>query len=53
MQRQVDEARTRLQESSKLVANNQEVISYLNDELNKWQLGIYSFIYLFILVYSF
>ena len=40
MQIQVDESRQRLQESSKLVASNQEIIAYLNDELNKWQLGM-------------
>ncbi len=39
-QGKLNEALDRLQESNKIVASNKEVISYLNEEINKWQLGL-------------
>lgn len=40
LQRQLADANAKLDESTKLVASNQEVITYLNEEINKWQLGL-------------
>lgn len=42
LRKQLDEANDRIQESSKLITSNQEVIAYLNEEINKWQLGLRS-----------
>lgn len=39
---QLEESLGRLEESAKLISSNQEVISYLNEEINKWQLGLRS-----------
>ena len=39
---QLTESLARLEESAKLISSNQEVISYLNEEINKWQLGLRS-----------
>ena len=40
LKKQLDEANEKIQESAKLIASNQEVIAYLNEEINKWQLGL-------------
>lgn len=40
LKRQLDEANERISESAKLIQSNQEVIAYLNEEVNKWQLGL-------------
>jgi len=40
--KQLDEANEKIQESAKLISSNQEVIAYLNEEINKWQLGLRS-----------
>jgi len=42
LRKQLDEANDKIQESAKLIASNQEVIAYLNEEINKWQLGLRS-----------
>ena len=39
---QLTDSLARLEESAKLISSNQEVISYLNEEINKWQLGLRS-----------
>ncbi len=36
----LEEAVGRLTESSQIIATNKEVIAYLNEEINKWQLGL-------------
>lgn len=40
LKKNLEDAQVRLQESNKLIASNQEVITYLNEEINKWQLGM-------------
>ena len=40
LQRQFKETQERLVESNKVISSNQEVISYLNEEINKWQIGV-------------
>ncbi|KAJ1436086.1 hypothetical protein B484DRAFT_262960 [Ochromonadaceae sp. CCMP2298] len=40
LEQQLAETLDRLQESNGVIASNQEVISYLNEEVNKWQLGM-------------
>ena len=40
LQRQFKETQDRLVESNKVITSNQEVISYLNEEINKWQIGL-------------
>jgi hypothetical protein len=40
LQQRVKDTEHRIEESALIIANNQEVISYLNEEINKWQLGM-------------
>eukprot|EP01038_Epipyxis_sp_PR26KG_P013519 gene13519-18137_t len=40
LKKQLEEAQERIQESNKIIASNQDVISFLNEEINKWQLGL-------------
>ena len=40
LQDKLDESNARLGESTKIITSNQEVIAYLNEEINKWQLGL-------------
>ena len=42
LKKQLDEANSRIEESAKLISSNQDVIAYLNEEINKWQLGLRS-----------
>ena len=37
---QLKECTERLTESTKIIGSNKEVIAYLNEEINKWQLGL-------------
>eukprot|EP00605_Chrysophyceae_sp_TOSAG23-4_P001100 GSChrysophyteH1.ASY1.ANO1.1206.1 assembled CDS len=39
-EQKMNECMERLEESTKIIASNKEVISYLNEEINKWQLGL-------------
>jgi len=42
LKKQLDESNEKLREGAKLISSNQEVIAYLNEEINKWQLGLRS-----------
>ena len=40
LQIQLNDANDRIKQSTALIENNQDVISYLNEEINRWQLGV-------------